>query len=58
MEKLKKVANRDMSVLLIGESGTGKEVLSQFIHENSMRKNKPFVAVNCATFNEKKSIWP
>ncbi|KAA9024005.1 sigma-54 factor interaction domain-containing protein [Niallia endozanthoxylica] len=47
-----------MSVLLIGESGTGKEVLSQFIHENSMRKNKPFVAVNCATFNEKKSIWP
>lgn len=47
--KLKKVAQRGMSVLLIGESGTGKEVLSQYIHCNSLRKHKPFVAVNCAT---------
>jgi transcriptional regulator with PAS, ATPase and Fis domain len=38
-----------MSVLLIGESGTGKEVLSQYIHSNSLRKDKPFVALNCAT---------
>lgn len=50
LEKLQKVASRDMSVLLIGESGTGKEVLSQYIHEHSLRKNKPFAAVNCATF--------
>lgn len=49
--KLKKVAQRDMPVLLIGESGTGKEVLSQYIHDNSLRKHKPFVAVNCATFS-------
>ena len=39
-----------MSVLLIGESGTGKEVLSQYIHSNSLRKHKPFIAVNCASF--------
>jgi transcriptional regulator with PAS, ATPase and Fis domain len=35
---------------LIGESGTGKEVLSQYLHSNSLRKHKPFVAVNCASF--------
>jgi transcriptional regulator of acetoin/glycerol metabolism len=49
LEKIKKVAKRDMSVLLIGESGTGKEVLSQYIHSNSLRKDKAFVAMNCAT---------
>jgi transcriptional regulator with PAS, ATPase and Fis domain len=38
-----------MPVLLIGESGTGKEVLTQYIHSNSLRKDKAFVAMNCAT---------
>lgn len=50
LAKVKKVAEREMSVLLIGESGTGKEVLSQYIHSNSLRRHKPFVAVNCAAF--------
>ncbi|MFS0920414.1 sigma-54-dependent Fis family transcriptional regulator [Brevibacillus sp. 179-C 1.1 NHS] len=50
LQKLDKVAGREMSVLLIGESGTGKEVLSQYIHDHSMRRHKPFVAVNCAAF--------
>lgn len=50
LQKLDKVASRDMSVLLIGDSGTGKEVLSQYIHDHSMRRQKPFVAVNCAAF--------
>ncbi len=50
LQKLDKVAGRDMSVLLIGESGTGKEVLSQYIHDHSLRRHKPFVAVNCAAF--------
>ncbi len=44
----KKIASSDVTVLIQGESGTGKEVLARFIHAISNRKNKPFVAVNCA----------
>jgi two-component system response regulator AtoC len=40
-------ARVDSSVLLIGESGTGKEVLARYIHENSPRSGKPFIAINC-----------
>lgn len=45
----KKVANSSSSVLLIGESGTGKELFAGAIHNYSERKNKPFIAINCAT---------
>jgi len=45
---ISKASNVTSTVLLRGESGTGKEVVSQQIHINSSRKNKPFVAVNCA----------
>ncbi len=38
----------DSTVLISGESGTGKEVLAQFIYQNSQRKDKPFIKVNCA----------
>ena len=37
------------TVLIMGESGTGKELLARFIHASSDRKNKPFVAINCAS---------
>ena len=47
----KKVAPSDSSVLLTGETGTGKEVFAQAIHENSSRKNKSFVALNCSAFS-------
>lgn len=41
-------ARTDLPVLLLGESGTGKEVLAQSIHDESPRRDGPFVAVNCA----------
>jgi two-component system nitrogen regulation response regulator GlnG len=43
-----KVAGTDLTVLLRGESGTGKELVARAIHENSRRKGRPFMPVNCA----------
>ena len=42
-----KVANFQATVLILGESGVGKEEIAKFIHKNSMRKDKPFVTINC-----------
>jgi two-component system, NtrC family, response regulator len=47
----RKVAGTTTTVLLLGETGTGKEVFAQAIHYESPRKLKPFVAVNCSSFN-------
>lgn len=46
--KAKKIAVSDNVVLLIGESGTGKELFAQSIHNASLRKNEPFLAINCS----------
>ncbi|WP_053955924.1 sigma-54 interaction domain-containing protein [Inediibacterium massiliense] len=44
-----KISSSDIPVLIYGESGTGKELYAQSIHNESLRKDHPFIAVNCAT---------
>ena len=44
------IAPSDASVLIQGESGTGKELVANAIHRKSLRKNKPFVVINCAAY--------
>lgn len=45
---IRRVAQTDSGVLITGESGTGKELAAEAIHQNSARRNQPFVVVNCA----------
>ena len=52
IERLKRIAPTDATVLIQGETGTGKELVAQAIHQNSPRKTKPFVALNCAALSE------
>ncbi len=47
-----KVAPTESSVLIQGASGTGKELVASFIHRNSLRSEKPFIALNCASIPE------
>jgi DNA-binding NtrC family response regulator len=49
---IRQIAEKNSTVLIHGESGTGKELVARAIHYNSHRKNKPFVAVNCAAIPE------
>ena len=52
IDQLKHVSNTNATVLILGESGTGKELVARALHQNSDRKNKPFVPVNISALPE------
>lgn len=52
VERVKRFAPTDATLLITGATGTGKELIAQAVHQNSPRKKKPFVALNCAALSE------
>ena len=50
--KLKKVAPTDANILILGENGTGKDLVARAIHDNSLRKNQPFVKVDVGSLTD------
>lgn len=51
-DTIRRVASSDISILIVGESGTGKELVARAIHQQSHRKDGPFIAINCGAIPE------
>jgi transcriptional regulator of acetoin/glycerol metabolism len=52
VQKIRRILDRDIPLLILGETGTGKELLARAVHHDSNRSRQPFVAVNCASIPE------
>jgi transcriptional regulator of acetoin/glycerol metabolism len=52
VQKVRRILDRDIPLLILGETGTGKELLARAVHHDSARARQPFVAVNCASIPE------
>jgi len=52
IDKVEKIKNHDIDILINGESGTGKDLLARYIHFSSNRKSEPLISVNCAAIPE------
>jgi two-component system response regulator FlrC len=52
LQDARRIADSQASVFIHGESGTGKELFARYIHNNSRRKDKPFIAINCSALPE------
>ncbi len=52
LDKVSKIRDKDISLLILGETGTGKELLAATVHKNCARAQQPFVDVNCASIPE------
>ncbi len=52
LETVRNVAAHDYTVLIQGESGTGKEIIARALHQQSSRRDQPFIAINCAAIPE------
>jgi DNA-binding NtrC family response regulator len=52
LDRIRRLANTKLTVLIYGESGTGKELIARAIHNNSDRRKKPWVPINCAGISE------
>ena len=52
LDKVKVVAESGATILISGESGTGKELIAKFIHQQSHRREKPFIIINCSALPE------
>ncbi|MBR4861749.1 MAG: sigma 54-interacting transcriptional regulator [Firmicutes bacterium] len=52
LERIRKIAGSDASVIIFGETGTGKELYAEYIHQMSSRCHKRYIKINCATISE------
>ena len=52
LERIRKIAQSNATVIIFGETGTGKELYAEYIHQMSARREKRYIKINCATISE------